>query len=75
MTNHTYPASASVNEVLRAAPASGAIFNRFGVDTCCGGGLPLHEAAREAGVALDELLLALAPVLSLATGADAHEGP
>lgn len=46
------------------APASGAVFNRFGVDLCCGGGLPLDQAAVQAGVPLDELLAALAPVLA-----------
>lgn len=54
----------SVNAVLRQSPASLEIFNRFGVDTCCGGGLPLAEAARAAGVPLGELLAALAPVLA-----------
>lgn len=51
------------------APASAAVFNRLGVDTCCGGGLPLDQAARQAGVELSELLEALAPVLPQATGA------
>jgi iron-sulfur cluster repair protein YtfE (RIC family) len=39
------------------------VFNRLGVDTCCGGGLPLESAAREANVPLDDLLAALAPVI------------
>jgi regulator of cell morphogenesis and NO signaling len=63
MTNYTSLSAASVNEVLRLAPDTGAVFNRFGVDTCCGGGLPLDQAAREAGVPLDELLAAIAPML------------
>ena len=63
MTDHTPLAAASVNELLRLAPSTGAVFNRFGVDTCCGGGLPLDEAAREAGVPLDELLAAIAPLI------------
>jgi regulator of cell morphogenesis and NO signaling len=49
--------------VLRLAPDTGAVFNRFGVDTCCGGGLPLDQAAREAGVPLAELLAAIEPLI------------
>jgi regulator of cell morphogenesis and NO signaling len=63
MTNHTPLSAASVNEVLRLAPDTGAVFNRFGVDTCCGGGLPLDQAAREAGVPLAELLAAIEPLI------------
>lgn len=58
----------SVNDLLRAAPAAGAIFSRFGVDTCCGGALPLSEAARQAGAPLDKLVAELSGVL--ATAAD-----
>lgn len=73
MTNQTTLAAASVNEVLRLAPATGAVFNRLGVDTCCGGGLPLDEAAREAGVPLDELLAELAPLIPAGRAGDAAE--
>ena len=68
MTTNANLASASVNEVLRMAPASGAVFNRYGVDTCCGGGLPLEQAAAEAGVPLDELLKALEPLVATGPG-------
>ncbi|HEX6643947.1 MAG TPA: DUF542 domain-containing protein [Gemmatimonadales bacterium] len=56
-------AGLTVNDVLRAAPASGTVFNCFGIDTCCGGGLPLEAAADAAGVAFDDLVTALAPTL------------
>lgn len=72
MTNLQNLRSASVNDVLRLAPASAAVFNRLGVDTCCGGGLPLESAAREANVPLDDLLAALAPVIP--AGAPAQPG-
>ncbi|MDQ2669909.1 MAG: DUF542 domain-containing protein [Gemmatimonadota bacterium] len=64
--------STSVNDLLRRAPATGAIFNHFGVDICCGGGLPLDQAAQEAGVPLDELVAALEPALQAAGTAGAR---
>ena len=36
-------AGLTVNDVLRAAPGAGTVFNCFGIDTCCGGALPLGE--------------------------------
>lgn len=69
MTIYPTLVSASVNDVLRMAPASAAVFNRFGVDTCCGGGLAIEDAAREAGVSLEELLAALGPIVSPPAGA------
>lgn len=40
----------TVNEAVRRYPATIAIFNRYGIDTCCGGALPVAEAAAEAHV-------------------------
>jgi iron-sulfur cluster repair protein YtfE (RIC family) len=53
----------TVNQALRAAPQSAGVFNRLGVDTCCGGTLTLADAARAAGLAPDDLRAALAPAL------------
>ena len=49
----------SVNELLDRRPASVAVLNAFGVDTCCGGALTLEEAALDANVPPRELLAAL----------------
>jgi iron-sulfur cluster repair protein YtfE (RIC family) len=54
----------TVNEVLAAAPGTAEIFNRLGVDTCCGGTLTLPDAARAAGIAPGELRAALEPALA-----------
>jgi len=35
------------------------IFQKYGIDYCCGGGITLEEAAKNAGVALGELVSAL----------------
>ena len=51
----------TVNETLRHLPEAAAVFNRFGIDTCCGGGLTLEQAARSAGVSTETLLAELAP--------------
>jgi regulator of cell morphogenesis and NO signaling len=63
MTDTATLATTTVHDLLRRHPATMAIFSRFGVDTCCGGGLPLAEAARHAGVSPDELLAALRPIV------------
>ena len=39
------------------------VFNRLGLDTCCGGALTLGEAARSAGLTPDELRAELGPAL------------
>lgn len=54
----------TVNEVLAAAPGTAEIFNRMGVDTCCGGTLTLTDAARAAGISPGELRTAVEPVLA-----------
>lgn len=49
----------SVNEVMARYPATLPVFNRFGVDTCCGGGAAVRDAARRDGADVDALLDAL----------------
>jgi len=50
----------TVNETIARFPATMAVFNRFGIDTCCGGGATIEEAAHRDGLDLDALLDALA---------------
>lgn len=35
----------SVNETIRRFPATVEVFNRYGIDACCGGAAPVAEAA------------------------------
>ncbi|HZS02895.1 MAG TPA: DUF542 domain-containing protein [Chloroflexota bacterium] len=52
----------TINEVVRRYPAALGVFNARGLDTCCGGGLPVAEAAARHGLDLSELLAALGRV-------------
>jgi regulator of cell morphogenesis and NO signaling len=52
-----------VNEVIRTHPATIAVFNRFGIDTCCGGAAPIDEAAMRDGADPETLLTALNEVV------------
>ncbi|HEX3157927.1 MAG TPA: DUF542 domain-containing protein [Gemmatimonadaceae bacterium] len=38
--------TATVNDTMARWPATAAVFNRFGVDTCCGAGASVEESAR-----------------------------
>jgi iron-sulfur cluster repair protein YtfE (RIC family) len=49
----------TVNEVLARHPATLPVFNAFGVDTCCGGEVPLGDAALLARIEWPTLLRAL----------------
>jgi regulator of cell morphogenesis and NO signaling len=49
-----------VGELAAAEPASIRVFQRFGIDFCCGGKRPLNEVCGEHGVSYDELAAALA---------------
>lgn len=49
----------SVNEIIRIHPATVEVFNRFGIDACCGGAAPPREAAVRDGADPEALLAAL----------------
>ena len=49
----------TVNEIVARYPSTLAIFNAFGIDTCCGGALPMSEAASRHGIPLNALRSAL----------------
>ena len=49
----------TVNETLAHYPAALDVFNALGMDTCCGGDLPLLEAASYANVTWPALVRAL----------------
>ncbi len=49
----------TVRAIVHLHPETQNVFHRFGVDTCCGGGVSVEEAARREGVKVEELCAAL----------------
>lgn len=45
----------TVNEVITRHPETAAVFNRFGLDTCCGSMVSVKESARREGVSSEAL--------------------
>ena len=56
-----------VNEVISRFPATVAVFNRFGIDACCGGWASLDEAAQRDGVDREALIEALRAAIQAAS--------
>ena len=56
--------SVTVRETMARHPELKAVFARFGVDTCCGSGVPIIDAAHRDGADLDELLRTLRDTLA-----------
>jgi len=54
----------TVNETLRRHPEAVEIFNRFGIDACCGGAASIAEAAARDGADAAALLDALHALLA-----------
>lgn len=54
-----FDARTSVNDLIALHPESLPVLNGFGIDTCCGGALPLGDAAAEHGIDPERLLAAL----------------
>lgn len=49
-------ADLTINEVIEFWPAMAATIEEDGIDTCCGGGLSIEEAAKEQNKDLADLL-------------------
>jgi regulator of cell morphogenesis and NO signaling len=49
-------AELTLNQIVQQHPPALEVFARYGMDTCCGGALPVREAAARHGVDLDALL-------------------
>jgi len=52
-------ADKTVRELATEIPNATRIFEKFGIDYCCGGGKPLQAACRQAHISLDEVLRCL----------------
>jgi iron-sulfur cluster repair protein YtfE (RIC family) len=53
-----------VNQVIHAHPGTVEVFNRFGIDSCCGGAAPIATAAAMHGADPDEVLDALNAIVA-----------
>jgi iron-sulfur cluster repair protein YtfE (RIC family) len=51
-----------LNAIVARYPSTLPAMRRFGLDTCCGGAVPLRTAAEHHGLDLDELIVALQQV-------------
>ena len=51
--------SRTINEIIVQHPGTIAVFNHFGFDSCCGGGVSVEEAARRDGLDVDAVLAEL----------------
>jgi iron-sulfur cluster repair protein YtfE (RIC family) len=54
----------TINEIVAAHPETIPVFNRFGFDICCGGGVRADEAARRHGIDVTEVFAALNQALA-----------
>ncbi len=55
----TISADDTLNAIVARYPQTLPALQRLGLDTCCGGALPLQTAAQHHGLALAEVLAAL----------------
>ena len=56
--------SLMVNEAIRLYPETIPVFNAFGIDSCCGGAVPIEIAAARDGADVTALLAELNRVLA-----------
>ncbi len=54
-----------INEVIKKHPQTISVFNRFGVDACCGGGQGIEQTATADGINVTALLGALNEVVQV----------
>lgn len=71
--NRTFTHSTTIGEIAATVPASLAVFERLGVDYCCGGKRPLREAADAAGMTPDEILDAIEAAVSNASAPEERD--
>ena len=52
-------ARSTVNDIVARYPSTLPVFNAFGIDTCCGGAIPVTEVATRHKIPLNALRSAL----------------
>lgn len=53
----------TVNETIQRYPCTVSVFDRYGIDSCCGGALPITEAATHHGAKPETILEELAAIV------------
>jgi iron-sulfur cluster repair protein YtfE (RIC family) len=56
MSEASISAETIINDAVTQYPQTLPVFQAAGIDTCCGGSLPIAEASRRHGIDADELL-------------------
>jgi iron-sulfur cluster repair protein YtfE (RIC family) len=64
LQNEVITCASVVNDVIQSHPATTNVFNKFGIDACCGGAVSIHEAALRDGADPAELRAALNAVVA-----------
>jgi len=54
-TERELDCSSTVHELIQRHPATRMVFQRYGVDTCCGSAVSVQEAARRDGLDPNQL--------------------
>lgn len=63
LTGFSIDLTTPLNRIVERHPPLLEVLSAFGLDTCCGGALPLETAARRHGIDPDELQRALEATL------------
>ena len=63
-----------INDVIRKHPQTIKVFNKYKVDSCCGGGAPIETTAKRDGIDVDALVKALNAAVQVAEGQCGHCG-
>ena len=57
--NNSFQETDTINDVLKRAPGAATLLHRLSLDTCCGAGRSIREAAEVAKMPVEELLAQL----------------
>ena len=60
--------ASTLRSIALEQPATIRVFERFHLDYCCGGNRPLAEACAEKGIAMEDVVAALAEATGSETG-------
>ncbi|HET9453755.1 MAG TPA: DUF542 domain-containing protein [Gemmatimonadaceae bacterium] len=64
----TIESTMTLDEITNRFPDTIRVFNEFGMDICCGGGVSLAEAAERDGVAIESIERALRVAVTSGAG-------